>query len=115
MNWDVQKNVWDYIFSKECCPVNFTETPLIVTEPYFNFTSIQEAMTEIFFEEYECKSLLRINGKDKVTILACLSCIDLGGPLSSVALVMLIQIVTCLIFIQEINASYLNNDTNSSD
>lgn len=70
VNWDVQKNVWDYIFSKECCPVNFTETPLIVTEPYFNFTSIQEAMTEIFFDEYECKSLLRINGKDKVTILA---------------------------------------------
>jgi hypothetical protein len=23
-------------------------------------------MTEIFFEEYECKSLLRINGKDIV-------------------------------------------------
>ncbi|PSN54221.1 Actin-related protein 6 [Blattella germanica] len=46
-----KKNVWDYIFSKECCPVNFTETPLIVTEPYFNFPSVQEAMTEIFFEE----------------------------------------------------------------
>ncbi|KDR12327.1 actin-related protein 6 [Zootermopsis nevadensis] len=64
VNWDVQKNVWDYIFSKECCPVNFTEAPLIVTEPYFNFPSVQEAMTEIFFEEYECTSLLRINAGD---------------------------------------------------
>lgn len=64
INWDTQKTVWDYIFSKECCPVNFNETPLIVTEPLFNFASIQEAMTEIFFEEYECQSLLRINATD---------------------------------------------------
>ncbi|VVD02972.1 unnamed protein product [Leptidea sinapis] len=64
INWDTQKTVWDYIFSKECCPVNFSETPLIITEPLFNFASIQEAMTEIFFEEYECQSLLRINATD---------------------------------------------------
>ena len=35
--------------------------PVVVTEPMFNFAAIQEAMTEIFFEEYECKSLLQIN------------------------------------------------------
>lgn len=64
INWDTQKTVWDYIFSKECCPVNFNETPLIITEPLFNFSSVQEAMTEIFFEEYECQSLLRINATD---------------------------------------------------
>ncbi|XP_072937590.1 actin-related protein 6 [Epargyreus clarus] len=64
INWDTQKTVWDYIFSKECCPVNFAETPLIITEPIFNFSSIQEGMTEIFFEEYECQSLLRINATD---------------------------------------------------
>ncbi|OWR43419.1 actin-related protein 6 [Danaus plexippus] len=64
INWDTQKTVWDFIFSKECCPVNFSETPLIITEPLFNFSSIQEAMTEIFFEEYECQSLLRINATD---------------------------------------------------
>lgn len=62
VNWDIQKNVWDYIFSKDCCYGSFSEMPLIVTEPYFNFTSIQEAMSEIFFEEYDCQSLLRING-----------------------------------------------------
>lgn len=64
INWDTQKTVWDYIFSRDCCPVNFNETPLIVTEPLFNFSSIQEGMTEIFFEEYECQSLLRINATD---------------------------------------------------
>lgn len=64
VNWDVQKSVWDYIFSKECCPVNFNESPLIITEPFMNLSPIQEAMTEIFFEEYECQSILRINGGD---------------------------------------------------
>lgn len=64
INWDTQKTIWDYMFSKECCPVNFTESPLIITEPLFNFASIQEAMTEIFFEEYECQTLLRINATD---------------------------------------------------
>lgn len=51
------------MFSKDCCDVNLTETDLIVTEPYFNFPSIQEAMTEIFFEEFACPSLIRINSK----------------------------------------------------
>ncbi|XP_076243806.1 actin-related protein 6 [Calliopsis andreniformis] len=61
VNWDVQKTVWDYVFSKECCPVNLSQLSVIVTEPLFNFPTVQEAMTEIFFEEYECQSLLRIN------------------------------------------------------
>ncbi|XP_023946062.1 actin-related protein 6 [Bicyclus anynana] len=63
-NWDSQKTIWDFIFSKECCPVNLSETPLIVTEPIFNFSSVQEAMTEIFFEEYECQTILRVNATD---------------------------------------------------
>ncbi|XP_058807177.1 actin-related protein 6 isoform X2 [Phymastichus coffea] len=61
INWDVQKTVWDHIFSKDCCNVNFGETSMIITEPPFNFASIQEAMAEIFFEEYDVASLLRIN------------------------------------------------------
>uniref|UniRef100_A0A3P9H9M9 Actin related protein 6 n=1 Tax=Oryzias latipes TaxID=8090 RepID=A0A3P9H9M9_ORYLA len=35
---------------------------IIITEPYFNFTSIQESMNEILFEEYQFQSALRING-----------------------------------------------------
>ena len=63
MNWEAQKTIWDYIFGEQCCKLNLKEADVIVTEPYFNFTSIQEGMTEIFFEEYDCQSLLRINRK----------------------------------------------------
>jgi len=61
--------VWDYIFSKDCCKANFFEMPLIVTEPYFNFSSIQEGMSEIFFEEYEFQALLRTNGKYNMPLI----------------------------------------------
>lgn len=43
--------------------VDFNETNIIVTEPYFNFNSVQEAMNEIFFEEYAFKSVLKTNRK----------------------------------------------------
>lgn len=61
VNWDVQKTVWDYILSKECCSVNLNQGSVVLTEPLFNFAPIQEAAAEIFFEEYECQSLLQIN------------------------------------------------------
>lgn len=59
----LQKTVWDYAFSKSCASVDFSQ-PTIITEPQFNFTSIQEAMTEIFFEEFECETLLRTTAAD---------------------------------------------------
>uniref|UniRef100_A0A094ZCZ2 Actin-related protein 6 n=1 Tax=Schistosoma haematobium TaxID=6185 RepID=A0A094ZCZ2_SCHHA len=34
---------------------------LIVTEPYFNFSSTKEAMNEIFFEDYQVAGLIRTN------------------------------------------------------
>lgn len=62
-NWEVQKNVWDYIFTSEF-PVCLNESKLIVTEPLFNFPIIQEAMIEIFFEEYDCCSLAKTTAPD---------------------------------------------------
>lgn len=62
-NWEVQKNVYDYIFSNEF-PVNFSDTKLIITEPLFNFPIIQEAMVEIFFEEYDCCALAKTTAPD---------------------------------------------------
>lgn len=58
-----QKTVWDHIFSADCTATNFSD-PLILTEPQFDFPSIQEALTEIFFEEYECETLLRTTAAD---------------------------------------------------
>ncbi|KAJ8950169.1 hypothetical protein NQ314_008022 [Rhamnusium bicolor] len=60
--WDVQKPVWDYVFSKNICPIN--DNPVIVTQPLFNFKSIQDCMDEIFFEEYEVPSMFRLNPTD---------------------------------------------------
>ncbi|XP_014666700.1 PREDICTED: actin-related protein 6-like [Priapulus caudatus] len=61
VNWDVEREVWDFIFGKDLLNVSFKDTGMVITEPYFNFGSIQETMNEIFFEEYNFKSLLRTN------------------------------------------------------
>ncbi|VEN35717.1 unnamed protein product [Callosobruchus maculatus] len=60
--WDVQKPIWDYIFSKKVCPID--EYPVVITQPLFNFNSIQDCMDEIFFEEYEVSSMFRLNPTD---------------------------------------------------
>ncbi|WAR08907.1 ARP6-like protein, partial [Mya arenaria] len=41
--------------------VDFSESSIILTEPYFNFQSIQEGMNEILFEEYGFQSAFRTN------------------------------------------------------
>lgn len=58
--WDVQKPVWDYAFQTH--PID--DEPLIMTQPMYNFRSIQECIDEIFFEEYEVKSMIRVNTVD---------------------------------------------------
>ncbi|KAL1517511.1 hypothetical protein ABEB36_001266 [Hypothenemus hampei] len=55
--WEVQKPVWDHVFSKNVCPIE--DNPVILTQPLFNFKSIQDCIDEIFFEEYEVTNLFR--------------------------------------------------------
>lgn len=92
-NWETQKNVFDHVFSSEF-QVNFSETTLIITEPLFNFPTIQEAMMEIFFEEYDCSALAMTtapdlcqyhytNTQEDYTPLCCLV-IDLGYSFSHI-------------------------------
>ena len=57
MNWDTQRQVWDHAF-QEVFKLTPSETNLTFTEPPFNFPSIQDALNEIFFEEYQFKSVL---------------------------------------------------------
>ena len=59
INWEVQRQLWDYIFSKDCFSVDCSETNLILTEPQFNFTSVKECMDEILLEEYRFNALHR--------------------------------------------------------
>ncbi|GFO33396.1 F-box/WD repeat-containing protein 7 [Plakobranchus ocellatus] len=67
VNWEIEKQVWDHIFSKDVCQVDFNETTVMVTEPFFNFPSVGEAINEVIFEEYQFQSLHR-------TQAATLSC-----------------------------------------
>ena len=62
VNWDVQRQVWDHTFGKDVMNLDYEDTNVILAEPYFDFSSIQEAMNEIFFEEYNFKAILRTNG-----------------------------------------------------
>lgn len=54
VNWDTQRQVWEYAFNH----VTPADTHLVFTEPPFNFPSIQDALNEIFFEEFNFSSLL---------------------------------------------------------
>ena len=64
MNWDVQKSIWDYVFSCTDLKVHLPETNFILTEPYLNFRSSRQPLLEIFFEDYEAKSLLLVTPSD---------------------------------------------------
>jgi len=59
VNWEVQRQIWDYVFSKSCLNADLSDSNLILSEPQFNFTSIKECMDEILFEEYRVNALCR--------------------------------------------------------
>lgn len=59
--WEVQKPIWDYAFNKG---VSIEDRYLVMTQPIFNFKSIQDGLDEIFFEDYEVKAMYRANPTD---------------------------------------------------
>ena len=59
VNWDIQRKLWDYVFGNDVLGIRTQDYHLVLTEPIFNFPSIQDTLNEIFFEEYKFKSLLR--------------------------------------------------------
>lgn len=61
MNWDTQRQVWDYVFGQNVLNIqpSISSHQLVFTEPIFNFQSIQDTLNEIVFEEYKFKSFLR--------------------------------------------------------
>ena len=60
VNWDTQRQVWDYVFGGDVLKLQCEEHSVVVSEPVFNFRSIQDAMNEIFFEDYKFSSILRL-------------------------------------------------------
>lgn len=61
INWDIQREVWEYLFTRKYKEIEPKETDIIVTEPYFNFRNIQSNTDEVLFEEYGFKSVIRTN------------------------------------------------------
>ena len=61
-NPDLEKTIWDHVFGNECMNINPSDYNILITEPQFNFTHIQEAMCELLFEEYEFKGVCRTTG-----------------------------------------------------
>lgn len=61
INWDTQREIWDYLFTRKFKELVPKETDLIITEPYFNFKPIQNNTDEVLFEEFGFNSILRTN------------------------------------------------------
>lgn len=61
INWDVQREIWDYVINRKFDAMKPKETDIIITEPYFNFKSVQNNTDEVLFEEYGFHSILRTN------------------------------------------------------
>lgn len=61
INWDIEREIWEYILTRKFNGIVPKETDLIMTEPYFNFKTIQNNIDEVLFEEYGFNSILRTN------------------------------------------------------
>ncbi|CAG8656525.1 17479_t:CDS:10, partial [Acaulospora morrowiae] len=58
-NWEVEKGIWDRVFSKEVMNCDPKKTSLLITEPCFDLPNIQKAYDEMIFEVYEFQSYCR--------------------------------------------------------
>lgn len=61
LNWDVEREIWEYLFTSKFKNLTPKETDLIMTEPYFNFKQLQNNTDEVLFEEYGFNSIFRTN------------------------------------------------------
>lgn len=59
--WEVQKPIWDYVLNKG---VAVEDRYVVMTQPHFNFKTIQDGIDEIFFEDYEVKGMYRASPTD---------------------------------------------------
>jgi actin-related protein 6 len=86
VNWDTQRQIWDYVFGEDVLGIKPPDTNLIFSEPLFNFASIQDTLNEILFEEYKFKSVLRmpaplfsyVNYSQHTKPLSCAVIVDTG-------------------------------------
>jgi len=61
INWDTEREIWEYLFSHKYKNLIPKETNIVITEPYFNFKAIQNNIDEVLLEEYGFNSICRTN------------------------------------------------------
>ncbi|KAG8930478.1 Actin- protein 6 [Tulasnella sp. 417] len=61
-DWDTEKAIWDRAFQDNVLAANPRDLSLLVTEPYFNLSKIQNTYDQIVFEEYEFQTYYRAPG-----------------------------------------------------
>ncbi|KZO98494.1 Actin/actin-like protein [Calocera viscosa TUFC12733] len=58
-NWDIEKVVWDRVFSPAVMNVDSRESSLLITEPPLNLPNVGATYDQMVFEEYEFSSYYR--------------------------------------------------------
>jgi len=61
INWEVERQILDFLFKTRLNLTNFSDKSILITEPYFNFKTLQENLIELFFEEFGFGSLFLTN------------------------------------------------------
>ncbi|KAF9352307.1 Actin- protein 6 [Mortierella sp. NVP85] len=59
-SWDVEKQVWDRLFTGKALPCEPSSTTLIISEPIFNLPNIATTYDQLVFEEYGFQSYTRL-------------------------------------------------------
>ncbi|TPX46715.1 hypothetical protein SeMB42_g01858 [Synchytrium endobioticum] len=62
--WDIEKDIWDRVFSPHVLACNPSSTDLIITEPPFNLPALADAYDEMIFEEYGFQRRCRITAAE---------------------------------------------------
>ncbi|KAG0047486.1 Actin- protein 6 [Gryganskiella cystojenkinii] len=59
--WDVEKQIWDRLFTGKIVPCNPSATSLLISEPVLNLPNITPTYDQIIFEEYGFHSYTRMS------------------------------------------------------
>ncbi|KAI8354418.1 actin family [Mortierella sp. GBAus27b] len=60
-SWDVEKQVWDRMFTGKALPCEPSSTTLVISEPVLNLPNIAATYDQLVFEEYNFHSYTRLS------------------------------------------------------
>ncbi|CAG0918751.1 unnamed protein product, partial [Notodromas monacha] len=84
VNWEVQKTIWESVFTQD---LELEGKEILITTPMFNFTSVNEGIQEMMFEEFQVSALTLRPGPDLSAWKSHLDCcviIDCGFSFSHI-------------------------------